>query len=109
MSIGWRKTWKCDLCGHYWLVVGGDTEKVPRQCPKCRKTRWHTTGDFTGAQSEQIRRSVATSAPAVEAREAKAVAGPWDKMPITLSQFVVAKGRTPSTVQEWEVFSKWGR
>ena len=39
MSIGTCLVWHCDLCGYEWIVMNRD--KVPRQCPKCRKTKWN--------------------------------------------------------------------
>src|ERR1700722_6103116 len=97
MSVGWRKSWKCDLCGHYWLVVGGDSSKVPRQCPKCRKTQWHTKGDFTGGKVQ------------VGDVVSKPAAGPWDACTFSLHQFIEKTGRRPESIAEWNVFYKYGR
>ena len=32
--------WKCDLCGHVWLVG----EMYPKQCAKCRSRIWNCDG-----------------------------------------------------------------
>lgn len=32
--------WKCDLCGHVWLVG----EMCPKQCAKCRSRIWNCDG-----------------------------------------------------------------
>jgi hypothetical protein len=33
--------WKCDLCGHVWLVG----EMYPKQCAKCRSRIWNCDGE----------------------------------------------------------------
>jgi len=114
MSVGWRKTWKCDLCGHYWLVVVGDVKKVPRQCPHCRKTQWHTKGDFTGVQGVPAAKRIEAPAGKVdrppEPKPAPLAAQPWLASPIKLRQFKEEhEGREPESVQQWGVWEKWGR
>jgi hypothetical protein len=31
--------WKCDKCGHVWLVA--DADKKPRWCAKCKARSWN--------------------------------------------------------------------
>ena len=35
------EAWKCDLCGHIWLVQDG---VIPKQCAKCRTRIWNCDG-----------------------------------------------------------------
>lgn len=51
--------WKCDICGHVWLVG----EMYPKQCAKCRTRVWNCDGVGSGvvvAESAQAPKVVAT-------------------------------------------------
>jgi len=33
--------YKCDRCGHEWLPRGGEEDKEPKVCPKCKSAWWN--------------------------------------------------------------------
>lgn len=40
MSVIWKRTYHCDVCGHDWLP---ESDKLTTQCPsrKCRSAKWN--------------------------------------------------------------------
>lgn len=41
MAIETAEVWRCERCGHRWLVA--DRKKKPTWCAKCRSRNWDTT------------------------------------------------------------------
>jgi len=60
MSLHLKRTWKCDLCQHYWLAK---TVDPPDQCPHCHKRNWHNGKDYTADAVPTPRESLPNPTP----------------------------------------------